>query len=775
MTSKFFQMPAAVPCPSMPGWLFSPAAGDVDGDGRQEIVALASGQNSLFFVTLSQLKRGELTPLWRGADQDAWGQLVIMDARIGALGQWEFSLGDTFVMADLDNDGADEIFVFDHASWVGVFKWQLSGAGGTQSWAQSLVFIQNGTITGPAGTWSIGSNDRFFAADVDGDGQQEIVVFDGQSKVGVMKWQQSALALIGLTAGQMPSASGGTSWVMSAGDKFAAARLGGAERIFVFDSHSWISVLTWGTSGLEVLWILDGTISGPPRTQWTLSPNDQFFPADLDGDGDQELFVYDGSSYVGVLKWQGAAMQTIWLTNQPFSSQLGGWTIVPGNRFYVMPATSAALIEVYDGAQKLGTLGWLNGALHLDGVINTELNGPNGLAWELAQGAGFVVADLDGDGIPEMLGYDGSGSVAVIVDGQVVVWTAAGQLPVWNLAFILASPATPLAPFSGNQSAVYAYMSNAVYADSDGDIRSEYTNTNIPDGNFQSYSAQLADMPYPSGQGFSDADWSAVQAVLVPELQNVGPLRGMFGNMNQLALDIKAQQDNDLATAVQNVSQDVTDDTVSYWTGQVVDAAIWGAAVIPEAKVGQLALAVTASLFGGSLGSSGPPQQVSYSDFTGAVDAIYLNAISQNGTNETTALQDAGMIAVAGQLAGQAWEWLPTESADIALSSTNANRLMFYQILIPVKFKIIQFLNNPFDYPYGDAQREAPWSYWSQANGDGTYNVYMLGYDDTLFHPYGFASQNLMNDLFENLGVVQSEFFLSQGPWSVIPQVSSNS
>ena len=46
---------------------------------------------------------------------------------------------------------------------------------------------------------------------------------------------------------------------------------------------------------------------------------------------------------------------------------------------------------------------------------------------------------------------------------------------------------------------------------------------------------------------------------------------------------------------------------------------------------------------------------------------------------------------------------------------------------------------------------------------------------DTLFHPYGFASQNLMNDLFENLGVVQSEFFLSQGPWSVIPQVSSNS
>jgi hypothetical protein len=155
---------------------------------------------------------------------------------------------------------------------------------------------------------------------------------------------------------------------------------------------------------------------------------------------------------------------------------------------------------------------------------------------------------------------------------------------------------------------------------------------------------------------------------------------------------------------VQNVSQDIAsnDDTVS-WMGQVVDAAIWGAAVIPEAKIGQLALAVTASLFGGYLGSSGSPQQVSYSAFAGAVDATYLNAISQNGINESTALQDAGMIAVAGQLAGQAWEWLPSESADIAMSATNANRLMFYQILIPVKFQIIQFLNNPFDYPYGDA------------------------------------------------------------------------
>jgi hypothetical protein len=349
------------------------------------------------------------------------------------------------------------------------------------------------------------------------------------------------------------------------------------------------------------------------------------------------------------------------------------------------------------------------------------------------------------------------------------------QLPAWNLSFILGQPSTPLVPFTGDQLSIYQYMSNQVYSDSLGDIRSEYTNLNIPDGNFPSYSAQIADMTNPSGQNFSAADWSAVQTILVPELQNVGPLRGLFSNMNDLALAIESQQDSDLTTAVQNVDANIVsnNDTVDFWFGQFVDAAIWGAAVFPEAKVGQMALAVTASLFGGYLGSSGP-QQVAYSQFKSLVDGTYLNARTQNGTNEVTALGDAGMIAVAGQLAGEAWAWQPSESVDIALSTTNANRLAFYQILIPVRFQIIQFLENPMNYPYGDAQRNAPWSYWSEQNSDGTFNVYMLGYPDNYLTPYGYASQDLMTDLFQNLGVSQQEFFLSQGVWSGIQQVSSN-
>ena len=781
MTSKFFQMPAVVPCPPMQGWMLS-AVGDVDGDGRDEIVALAASQDALFFVTLSQLKRSELTPLWIGADQDSWGQLVAMDARVGAVAgtqdSWELSLNDSFVTADLDGDGTDEIVAFDHSSYVGVFKWQLSGSGGTQSWVQSLVDLHGGTLSGPAGTWSIGPNDQFVAADVDGDGRQEIVVFDGQNTIGVLQWQNSALSLIGLTAGQIPSASSGTTWVMSAGDKFAAARFGGVERIFVFDSVSWIAVLEWGSSGLQVLWILDGTIEGTSGTSgtWTLGAKDQFFPVDLDGDGDQELLVYDGNSYVGVLKWVGGGLVTLWLTNQPFYAPGGGgWTISPGNRFYVLQGTTSAFIEVYDGAVRLGVLVWVNGALELVAFIFTELNGPGG-NWDVASGASFVVGDFDGNGIPEMIGYDSSGSAAVILDGQVLMWTAAGQFPVWNLDFILASPATPLAPFKGDQHAVYQYMSNAVYTGSNGNIRSEYTNTNIPNGNFETYAVQIAGMTNPSGQGFSDADWTAVQTVLVAELQNVGPLRGMFDNMNQLAAALNTQQDADLATAVQNVDQAIVsdNDTVTYWLGQVLDAAIWGAAVFPEAKLGQLALAVTASLFGGYLGSSGSPQQVSYAEFVGAIDHAYLDAVRQNGVNETTALQDAGMLAVVSQLAGQGWQWPPTQASDVALSSTNANRLAFYQILIPVRFEIVLFANNPFDFPYGEAQRDAPWCYWSQANDDGTYNVYMLGYPNTEFFPYGFASQDLMTDLFDNLGVAQSDFFLGQGGWSGIPQVSAN-
>ena len=65
--------------------------------------------------------------------------------------------------------------------------------------------------------------------------------------------------------------------------------------------------------------------------------------------------------------------------------------------------------------------------------------------------------------------------------------------------------------------------------------------------------------------------------------------------------------------------------------------------------------------------------------------------------------------------------------------------------------------------------------YWTEVFGTSNRLVYMLGYPDTEFHPYGFPSQQLMTDLFSSLGVVQSEFFLGQGRWSGIPQVSGNS
>jgi hypothetical protein len=257
----------------------------------------------------------------------------------------------------------------------------------------------------------------------------------------------------------------------------------------------------------------------------------------------------------------------------------------------------------------------------------------------------------------------------------------------------------------------------------------------------------------------------------------VDPVRGLSDNLNGLALVVEAQQDGDLTYTVQNVNEEIltNNDTVSYWIGQFVDAAIWGAAVFPEESLGQMGLAVMASLFGGALGSSGPPQQASYSDFRTAIDNTYLNSLSQNGANETTVLGDAALLSVVGTLAAQSWQWDPTESPDIAQSAQNANRIAFYQVLIPVRYQMVQYIDNETSYPYVVAQQEAPWSYWSEpGNINGTYNVYMLAYPDTLLHPYGFPTQTLMNDLFQNLGGSQEQFFLCQGGWSGIPQVSSN-
>jgi hypothetical protein len=150
-----------------------PVAGDVDGDGMDEICAFYDyGQYTAIWVFKWNGSGFTPTEGWRSG-----------------VGGWTWSLGNA-VAADIDGDGADEICTFyDYGrstTGLWVFKWNGSGFAPTEA-ARSAV-----------GGWDWAST-KPLAADLNGDGTDEVCTFYdyGESTTGlyVFLWDQSGVLL----------------------------------------------------------------------------------------------------------------------------------------------------------------------------------------------------------------------------------------------------------------------------------------------------------------------------------------------------------------------------------------------------------------------------------------------------------------------------------------------------------------------------------------------------------------------------------------------------
>ena len=117
---------------------------------------------------------------------------INLPGQAGANG-WQLRAGDQFLAADLDGDNRDElVLVSPDGQWVGVAV--------EQAGRLVMIWLGNGWINPPglpgANGWQLRLGDRFLAADLDGDGQAELIVVspDGQW-VGVVEQQAGALVL----------------------------------------------------------------------------------------------------------------------------------------------------------------------------------------------------------------------------------------------------------------------------------------------------------------------------------------------------------------------------------------------------------------------------------------------------------------------------------------------------------------------------------------------------------------------------------------------------
>ena len=90
---------------------------------------------------------------------------------------------DGFVAADVDGDGEVEVVIFNNADlWTAVLKWQDGAL--VPVWMSPKPAGRSG----PGAKWDRGI-DGFVAADVDGDGQVEVVIDNNNDLwTGVLKW-----------------------------------------------------------------------------------------------------------------------------------------------------------------------------------------------------------------------------------------------------------------------------------------------------------------------------------------------------------------------------------------------------------------------------------------------------------------------------------------------------------------------------------------------------------------------------------------------------------
>ena len=162
------------------------------------------------------------------------------------------------------------------------------------------------------GSWQFQANDQFFIGDFNGDGKDEVVVFNGTDwnipYLGLLADDgHNGLRLIARYDGDIPGWGG-----LARNDKFYVGDFtgDGKKDLFVFNGDDWsmsyVAMIKSTGTGFQVVRRFDGDIPG-----WGgLARHDRLFVGDYSGNGRDDLYIFNGDdwsmSYVGMFRSTGS-------------------------------------------------------------------------------------------------------------------------------------------------------------------------------------------------------------------------------------------------------------------------------------------------------------------------------------------------------------------------------------------------------------------------------------------------------------------------------------
>ena len=243
-------------------------------------------------------------------------------------GWGDMRLHDEFYVADFNGDGRDDLYVFNGRDWSVAYLEMLRSTG------TSLAYVRRYDDVLPG--WDrMKPNDRFYVADFDSDGSDDLYVFNGRDwSMGYLQLSRSSgtgLSYVRRYDRTLPG------WGdMRRNDQFFPGDFDGDGRkdLYVFNGRDWameyLEMLRSTGGGLAYVRRFDGSIPG-----WDgMAPNDQFFIADVNGDGRDDLYVYNSSDwvteYLGTLRSSGSSLSGGWQADW-----IGSWNLGPPDHFLV--------------------------------------------------------------------------------------------------------------------------------------------------------------------------------------------------------------------------------------------------------------------------------------------------------------------------------------------------------------------------------------------------------------------------------------------------------
>ena len=295
----------------------------------------------------------------------------------------------TFLKAyagDFNGDGKDDVLVHNDNSII------LYRSDGSQL---DLVFS---AVERVPGSWQFKPDDQFFVGDFNGDGKDEVAVYNSTNWVmeylGLLADDGAGgLRLIARYDDAMPG------WQFQRNDRFHVADFDGNGRkdLFVFNGDNWaipyLGMLRSSGTGFSLVHRYDANMPS-----WEMRPGDQHFVGDFTGNGKSDLYVFNGSdwsiAYLGMLRSTGNALDM----TQRYDGNVPGWQMRRNDRHYVadINADGKADLFVYNAldwySEYLGTM--ISSGTGLSASWAVDWVGE----WNLGQVDAFEACDFEGAG-----------------------------------------------------------------------------------------------------------------------------------------------------------------------------------------------------------------------------------------------------------------------------------------------------------------------------------------------------------------------------------------